>query len=1212
MPDFDWCLRVWRLTKDGQRSIVAGGSCTNQAGGDGGPAASATFKAAVNGHVDLATGPDGSLYIANRSECRVRRIGLDGIITTVAGTTCPSPGQHSGDGGAATAAKLIPASMTVGKDGVLYVGDDSYWQISCPSCAPGCPCYGSQPFTVGRSRIRTITDGLINSIAGTNVQYGGQGVPALQISLNTLSDLVLVRDSLWYAEWTNLALRTTIDTPTGVRRISPPLPGPSGGSFRVPSKDGAEIYEFDGNGTHLRTLDGLTSAVRYQFGYTDGLLTSVTDANNLVAQIVRGGDGIATAIVAPNGQQTSLGYADDGYLVALDQPGGIHHELTYYDGGLLRTFRNPNGNVSTFSYDDLGRVTGEQMPGGCSWALSRTGPTPANIKAPVQVTITSAEGRARSYTVAKDDIGNENRTNLSAAGLATTVNRSQSGAEIQVSPDGTQSTVMSGPDPRGDMQSPIPASTVIRTPPPSGKQMTMNMSRVATVDASGQNLIMQVDTTSINGKASTSTYNAAAKTVTTVSPVGRQTVTTLDDQGRVVQVQAGNLAPTAYGYDARGRLETVTVGTGTGARVTTFGYDELDRLTSVRDPLTRVQQYIYDDANRVVGQIFPDTNQVAFGYDPNGNVTSVTPPSRPTHTFGFTPADLMSSYTPPAVSGTGATTYEYDLDKQPTVIHRPDGSTINFTYDSAGRLATTTYSAGPSTSDGTITVTRSYNPTTGKLSSVSTSDGQTVSYGYDGSLLTSSTWSGAVTGSVSRAYNNDLRLASESVNGANSLSFGYDNDGLLTGADGLTITRDPTNGMITDTSLGSVTDHRTYDSFGQLATYEAKFGTTSLYSVIYTRDNLGRIETKAETLQGTTTTWAYSYDSAGRLWQVMKDGVLAATYLYDSNGNRLGKTTPAGTETATYDEQDRLLTYGKWAYTHTANGELRTRTDITSGETTRYSYDGYGNLRQVDLPSGHQIQYVVDSSNRRIAKKLDQVVVRRWLYRGNVDLAAELDASGAVVTRHMGGAVIRGGKTYRVIGDVVASPRLVVDVSSGAVAQRLDFDEWGIVLSDTAPGFQVLGLAGGVYDPDTGFVRFGARDYDPTLGRWTTKDPIGFGGRQANVYVYVDNNPVGRVDLSGLANCYYSIASHSMECYPNNPPGFVGPPAPGTGMSLGPDGVFSGQGECKNNPECSNSPNQGPIPPRKGWCQAPPLSRSWDRPSLGEDARGRDMWARFS
>ncbi len=65
---------------------------------------------------------------------------------------------------------------------------------------------------------------------------------------------------------------------------------------------------------------------------------------------------------------------------------------------------------------------------------------------------------------------------------------------------------------------------------------------------------------------------------------------------------------------------------------------------------------------------------MVFGYDANGNVTSVTPPGRPAHVFGFTPNDLMSSYTPPLLSTEAPTTYEYNLDKQPTVIHRPDGS----------------------------------------------------------------------------------------------------------------------------------------------------------------------------------------------------------------------------------------------------------------------------------------------------------------------------------------------------------------------------------------------------------------------------------------------------------------------------------------------------------------------------------------------------------
>jgi RHS repeat-associated protein len=50
------------------------------------------------------------------------------------------------------------------------------------------------------------------------------------------------------------------------------------------------------------------------------------------------------------------------------------------------------------------------------------------------------------------------------------------------------------------------------------------------------------------------------------------------------------------------------------------------------------------------------------------------------------------------------------------------------------------------------------------------------------------------------------------------------------------------------------------------------------------------------------------------------------------------------------------------------------------------------------------------------------------------------------------------------------------------------------VLDDTDPGFQPFGYAGGEYDWTTGLTRFGARDYDASIGRWTAKVPIGFGG----------------------------------------------------------------------------------------------------------------------
>ncbi|MGH2376362.1 MAG: RHS repeat-associated core domain-containing protein, partial [bacterium] len=86
----------------------------------------------------------------------------------------------------------------------------------------------------------------------------------------------------------------------------------------------------------------------------------------------------------------------------------------------------------------------------------------------------------------------------------------------------------------------------------------------------------------------------------------------------------------------------------------------------------------------------------------------------------------------------------------------------------------------------------------------------------------------------------------------------------------------------------------------------------------------------------------------------------------------------------------------------------------------------------------------------------------------------------------------------------------------------------------TAPGFQPFGYAGGLYDHQTGLVRFGARDYDASTGRWTAKDPIGFGGGSANLYVYVDSDPVNALDPLGMDRWYHVAVDWFFELGPSN------------------------------------------------------------------------------
>jgi RHS repeat-associated protein len=239
------------------------------------------------------------------------------------------------------------------------------------------------------------------------------------------------------------------------------------------------------------------------------------------------------------------------------------------------------------------------------------------------------------------------------------------------------------------------------------------------------------------------------------------------------------------------------------------------------------------------------------------------------------------------------------------------------------------------------------------------------------------------------------------------------------------------------------------------------------------------------------------------------------TYIfYDPNGNRVSFSDFRGAspvvQNGVYDDQDRMTSYGNATdgyadYTYTANGELMTKT--LNGETTTYDYDVLGNLRGVTLPDGITIEYVVDAVGRRVGKKADGVLEQGLLYKDALNPIAELDGSGSVVSRFVYGSKINvpdyfstnkaDGSTwvtYRIISNHLCSPRLVVNTETGEVVQRIDYDEFGRVLEDTNPGFQPFGFAGGIYDSNTGLVRFGARDYDAETGRWYSKDPIGFDG----------------------------------------------------------------------------------------------------------------------
>jgi len=486
--------------------------------------------------------------------------------------------------------------------------------------------------------------------------------------------------------------------------------------------------------------------------------------------------------------------------------------------------------------------------------------------------------------------------------------------------------------------------------------------------------------------------------------------------------------------------------------------------------------------------------------------------------------DLTDKYVPPilgidssagSLADTTTTRYEYNKDKQILKVIRPDGGVIETIYDSVGCSTC----GSPVSRPKTILFDRGaldfrYSPFTGNLDTL-ISPMDTLIYTYDGSLPKSVMSRGEISGFVSVEYDSNYRVRSQSINGGNTINFYYYDDGLLTQTGSMSITREPEIGRIIGTTLGNVTTSQSYNSLGKLSGYRAGYSGSPIFQTAYQRDSLGRITQINEIVGGISEKKNYAYDIAGRLWKVWRNGTLTSTYTYDSNGNRVSRSTASQIDSGSYDAQDRMLTYGNAQYIYSKNGELQKKIEGT--DTTHYTYDYFGNLTKVIMPNGDRIDYIIDGKNRRIGKKLNGQVVNKWIYSGQLSPIAELDSTDNIVSRFVGSYMIKNGVTYRLITDHLGSVRLVVDANTGTVEQKIDYDEYGNVLSDSNPNFQPFAYASGLYDMQTKLVRFGARDYDSRIGRWTRKDPSRFFGG-VNLYIYCDNDPINYLDPSGLTD----------------------------------------------------------------------------------------------
>ena len=389
---------------------------------------------------------------------------------------------------------------------------------------------------------------------------------------------------------------------------------------------------------------------------------------------------------------------------------------------------------------------------------------------------------------------------------------------------------------------------------------------------------------------------------------------------------------------------------------------------------------------------------------------------------------------------------------------------------------------------------------------------QAIGYEWDGELPETIEQTGPATGRFAFGYDGALRLSSTAVTaGGTTLTTAItrDDDGLVTGYGPFTLARGGAGGALSRVSGNGLTLDLGIDAAGDVASRTLG----SAYGFTLTRDDAGRVVRRVE--DGVET--AFAYDDDGRLLRVERDGAVVERYTYDRNGNRLTRRIGGGpVETSTYDDADRLTARGAVAYEHDAAGFLRRRGDDT------FTYSSRGELLRAEA-GGEVVTYAYDGLGRRTARTVDGRTTQ-YLYGDPADafqVSAVRAPDGTLTRLHYteDGLLfaLQSSAGWRYVGvDQVGSPRVVTD-ASGTVLKRIAYDAFGGVVSDSAPGVDVpLGFAGGLPDEATGLVRFGMRDYDPAVGRWTAADPALFGGGQANLYEYVASDPVDGRDPSGL------------------------------------------------------------------------------------------------
>ncbi|MFT3771415.1 MAG: RHS repeat-associated core domain-containing protein [Minicystis sp.] len=626
------------------------------------------------------------------------------------------------------------------------------------------------------------------------------------------------------------------------------------------------------------------------------------------------------------------------------------------------------------------------------------------------------------------------------------------------------------------------------------------------------------------GWISLTKYDANGNQTSTRDPNGVGEDCVFDARNRPLACTdtAGDTAQRAY--DANDNAVSWIDGLG---RATVAAYDGRDRCVATVDRLGGVTTHAYDANGNPILLTDADARSTTFGYDARNAMIGQTFPDGGTRAYGFDAAGRQIARMDQALART-----RYVYDRADRVVQRayPDGLDDTFAYDAASRLTAATSARYQNT------VARAYDAAGRQIQETLTVFGQDYVTDYDHDAAGRTTAIHYPDGSViARTFTARDQLDTIAYN-------------------------------------GDLVVHRTYDP-GMRLTATA-YGNGAIEARTYTADDL----VSSIAVPGITG-FAYSYDAdENPLAQANSvDPGDDQGYAYDSEDRLTSFTRSSG------DAQSWSLSLtGDWNQ-HTANGVTESRAhgaahQLVDRDGQPLSYDAKGNLvgddrgrtytwdfedqmQSVDTGLVQPAQYGYDALGRRVSKtvphgiRIVTLVQTVFAYDG-WRVIAEYDGgkSAAAPTQSyvFGDALdevlfMDTGSPYFVHSSRMLSVQAITD-ASGALVEAWRYDPYGAatVLTGAGPDgvwftaddwldvtSQVgmpFAYTGQRLDEETGLYHYKNRYYSAALGRFLSRDPLGYEAGLANLYQYVESRPVAASDPLGMASY---VPSKSLARMPN-------------------------------------------------------------------------------